>query len=236
MNKKELYRFNVKIKEEEIPVVFLKPDVDQQELAAHFFSQRFNEYVGEGFMTRAMMYKKLGDTNTKEQTDAIAKALQHHMEASRIIEFLNSSPKKLTKAQKTKLTNAEEDFAESRKALVDYESHTRNQFAHTADKKAEDKLVEWYLFNCSFYEEKLGEKTSLFPVFKGDDFDAKRRLYLTMADEDFESEDENLIKNKELFAASFEKLVTVISLFINGLAKNKEEMEKQLSELESSSG
>jgi hypothetical protein len=61
-------------------------------------------------------------------------------------------------------------------------------------------------------------------------------LYLTMADEDFESEDENLIKNKELFAASFEKLVTVISLFINGLAKNKEEMEKQLSELESSSG
>ena len=49
-----------------------------------------------------------------------------------------------------RLREAKEDFVSTRKIITDYEIALREQFSQTADAKAENKLIEWFVFNFSF--------------------------------------------------------------------------------------
>ena len=77
----------------------------------------------------------------------------------------------------------------------------RGQFNQTADAKAEQKLVEWFILKFTFFEEELKEenKTELFPLFQGENYNEKREHYLELSDPDSENDDAAFIKARSIF-------------------------------------
>lgn len=214
-------------------VVFAKPSMATIEEAEFFYGQKFNEYINAGFLTKAMLSKKMGDLgglSSKLSMEGLQKAIMDNIEASRRIEFYDGASN-LTEEQKTALEEAKATFMDTKTQVVEYEQIMRSQFSQTADAKAEQKLIEWLVFHQSFYEEEVGDKKQLFPIFAGDTFEDKRSVYLNMCEDIDDIEDPSLLKAKTLFDSSFTTLVRVASIWYNKIAEKQEDIEKALSEM-----
>jgi hypothetical protein len=201
--------------------------------AEFFYGQEFNKYINSGFLTKAMLSKKMGDIGglaSKLSIEGLQKSIIDNMSAAKTIEFYGGS-KDLTEEQKEKLTEAERVFVQTKTEVFEYEQIMRSQFSQTADAKAEQKLIEWLVFNQSFYEEKVGDKTQLFPLFEGDSFDEKRANYLGLCENFEDIEDPSLLKIKYIFDQSFTPLVRVASIWYNKIAEKPEDIEKAMNEM-----
>lgn len=214
-------------------VVIVKPTVAEVENGEFFYGQKYNEYINAGFLTKAMLSKKMGDLGgftSKNDSDVLQRLLMENVEAARIVQFYGEA-KNLDKEQKEKLKNAQDDFVSTQKRIYEYQESLREQFAQTADAKAEQKLVEWFVFNYSFYEDKVDKEKELFPIFQGESFDDKRNFYLALSDEDTKIDDEDFKKAKEIFDASHETLIRVISIWFNKMGNDQESIDKALKDL-----
>jgi len=264
---KELYSFNVsRVVRSEVPhikktkdgpvettkkvkktiknrIVFTKPSISQREDADFFYGQKFNEYINAGFLTKAMLAKKMGDLGgmtSKSASDTVSDVILENIEAARTIEFFGGS-KELNEEQKAKLKNAERTFADTKKTIYEYEISLRDQFGQTADAKAEQKLIEWLVLNFSYYEDTVEgkDKTQLFPIFQGDSYEHKRNLLLLLQEDeedDVSIEDTGLseidfLKLKKLYQSAFDTLIKVSSIWYNQLGKDQESIQESLDNL-----
>ena len=264
---KELYSFDVKRKiQKEVPtvkktkdgtvettkkvtktlknrVVFVKPTVAQKEDADFFYGQKFNEYINAGFLTKAMLAKKMGDIggmNSKKTNETMSEIIMENIEAARVVTFFKGA-ENLNEEQKEELKNAENKFAETKKVIYEYEIAVRDQFGQTADAKAEQKLIEWLVLNFSYYEDKIEGKdnSELFPIFVGENYDQKRKLLIALQEDEEDPnaikyedlDDVNFLKCKNLFEAAFDTLVRVSSVWYNNLGNDQKSIQKSLDEL-----
>lgn len=214
-------------------VVFTKPSISTLEEAEFFYGQKFNEYINSGFLTKAMLSKKMGDLgglSSKASIEGLQKAISENIDAARTIEFFEGA-KDLNEDQKEKLENAKEIFALTKTQVMEYEQAIRSQFSQTADAKAEQKLIEWLVFNQSFYEESIENKKQLFPIFEGDSFEEKRAIYLALCEDVEDIKESSLIKIKPIFDASFTTLVRAASIWYNKIADNQKEIEQAINDL-----
>jgi hypothetical protein len=203
------------------------------EEAEFFYGQKFNEYINSGFLTKAMLNKKMGDIgglSSKVTVESLQKAIVDNIEASRVIEFYGSS-KDLTEEQQNKLDEAKLTFSSTKSQVTDYEQAIRSQFSQTADVKSEQKLIEWLIFHLAFYEEDVDGKKELFPIFEGDSFEDKRYMYMELCEKIEDIENHNLYKVKAIFDKSFETLARVASIWYNKIAENQEDIDKALKEM-----
>ena len=214
-------------------IVLEKPSVSEVESAEFFYGQKFNEYINAGFLTKAMLNKKMGDLGgiaSKAVNERIQALFMENVEASRAIEFYGGS-KKLTDEQEEKLKDSKERFLMSKKEIHEYEMSVREQFSQTADAKAEQRLIEWFVFNFSYYEDSVDDKKELFALFEGENFDEKREYFLHLSDNDSEIKDTNFLKHKNIFEDSYETLIRAISIWYNKLGSDQESIAKSLKEL-----
>jgi hypothetical protein len=214
-------------------VVFVKPSMATIEEAEFFYGQKFNEYINSGFLTKAMLNKKMGDIggfSSKISIEKLQKSIIDNMEASRTIEFFGESTD-LTEEQKEKLQEAKGIFVSTKNDIFEHEQSMRSQFSQTADAKAEQKLIEWLVFNLSYYEEEVDSKKQLFPIFQGDSFDQKRRFYLELCESIEDIDDQSLLKIKNIFDQSFNTLVRTASIWYNKIAEKQEDIEKAINEM-----
>lgn len=210
-------------------IVFVKPTKAEIEDAEFFYSQKFNEFLNSGLLSRAMLNKKMSDNGglaSKDDTQYLEKLLKANLDASQVIEFFGSA-KDLSKEQVVQLEEAKAKLAITQKQLTDFETAVNSQYNHTADVKAEQRLYEFFIFNFSFYEESVGDKKQLFPMFSGDTYDEKRDFFLTISEDEEEiKEDEDLLKHKSIFEKSFERLIQVVNVWYRGYGKTQEEIDK----------
>lgn len=214
-------------------IVLAKPNHGDIEDAEFFYGQKYNELINAGFLTKAMLAKKMGDSggmSSKLTSDRINRLFLDNMEASKTVEFFSGS-KNLTEEQKEQLKQAEETFIGSKKELAEYEEMMNAQFRQTADAKAEQKLIEWLVFHFSYYEDEIDEKKQLFPVFKGDDYEEKREFYLTLAGDEEDIDDAPTIKVKKIYDESFNTLIRAINIWYNKMGTDQESIDKVLKEL-----
>lgn len=214
-------------------VIFAKPHASLIEEGEFFYGQKYNEYINAGFFTRAMLNKKMGDIGgmvSKFSIETLQKAITENIEASRIIEFYDAA-KDLDEEQQQKLNDAKLIFASTRTQIMEYEQSLRSQFSQTADVKAEQKLLEWLVFNLSFYEDEIDGKKEFFPIFEGNNYDEKKRFYLDLCESIEDIENSAALKVKNIFDQSFETLFRVASIWYNKIAKTQEEIEKALKEI-----
>jgi hypothetical protein len=259
---KELYSFEVKRKvEERVPhvrktkngpvettkkvtktlknrIVFARPSISQVEDADFFYGQKYNEYINAGFLTKAMLAKKMGDLGgltSKVTEERMNQVIVENMEASRSIEFFEGAENP-TNEQEEQLKEAKESFAASRAELHEYESAIRSQFSQTADSKAEIKVIEWLVLYFSYFEDELGTanettKRDLFPIFTGEDYALKRESMLEMQEHDSEITDITFLRNKELFEKAFDTLIKVASIWYNKLGEDQKSIDEAMKDL-----
>mgnify|MGYP004337701717 CR=1 FL=1 len=215
-------------------VVFAKPNISAIEDAEFFYGQKFNEYINAGFLTKAMLAKKMGDNgglNSEVASDRMADIVKKNMAASKVIEFF-AGAKDLTEEQKQQLQEAEEDFIATQAEVHEYEVALASQFNQTADAKAEQKLIEWLVLKFSFYEEEAEDKKKLFPLFEGESYETKRNSMIMLQElEDEDIEDAVLHKLKAVFDKSFDTLIRVVSIWYNKLGTDQESIDKVLKDL-----
>ncbi len=214
-------------------IVFVKPSMSTVEAAEFFYGQKFNEYINAGFLTRAMLNKKMGDIGglaSKMTQEGLQKLILDNINATQLVEFYGGS-KTLNEEQTKLLEQAKEKIVSTRTEILEYEQAMRSQFSQTADTKAEQKLIEWLVFNQSFYEEEVDNKKQLFPLFAGDSFDEKRALYLELCEDISDIQDPTVLKIKNIFDQSFSTLVRVASIWYNKIADTQETIDKALQEM-----
>jgi len=214
-------------------IIFEKPSFSDIESAEFFYGQKYNELINAGFLTKAMLNKKIGDMGgqaSKMMQEAANKAILDNIESAKVIEFYEGQ-KDLEKEQKTKLEEAKETFLSSRKTIEEFETSFREQYNQTAETKAEQKIIEWFLFNFSHYEVDSEGKTEIFPLFRGEDFDEKRETYLDLCEDLEDMNDKTLVAEKIIFDAAFQKLAMVVNIWYSKLATDQKGIDEKLKEI-----
>ena len=214
-------------------IAVAKPNFADIENGEFFYGQKYNEFINAGFLTKAMMNKRIGDiggSSSKLSQEIMNKAFLDYMDSAKVIEFYEGH-NDLEEDQKSKLEEAKIKFFEAQKTINDFETSYRNQYSQTADAKAEQKIIEWFIFNFSYYEEKVDGQKQLFPIFEGDNYEQKRDYYLLLCEDIEFIEDTSLLKNKAIFDKSFIKLVQVINVWYNKLASSQDDIDKKMKEI-----
>ena len=225
--------FKTKTKTVSNRVVFAKPSFADIENAEFFYGQQYNDFINAGYLTRFLLNNKIGDSggsSSKLSSEIINKAFVDNMEAAKVIEFYEGQ-KDLNEEQEKKLQEAKETFAETQRTVAEFEEFYRIQYNQTAEAKAEQKLIEWFIFNFSYYEDKVNDSVELFPLFLGDDFDQKRAHYLQLCEDEEDIEDISLLDNKAIFDLSFHTLARVANLWYNKMGANQKEIEEKMKDV-----
>ena len=207
-----------------------KPSASEVEDGEFFYGQKFNEFINAGFLTKAMLGKKMGNIMSENDEDRMQTVILENVEAARVVEFYGEA-KDLDEEQKKKLEDAQKKFVSTQKEIQEWQTAMSSQFSQTADAKAEQKLIEWFVFNFSYYEDKVDDKIEHFPIFQGETFDDKRNFFLKVTDEDTKLENEDLLKSKEIFDKSYETLIKVVTIWFNKMGEDQKSIDKAMKEL-----
>lgn len=238
---KELYSFSVEIEKEveevtekvddngektkitkmvkkPVPITLriMRPTRRQLDEAGLEYSKELSKMIKLGLLTKAMIVKKYADTGgvlTEEESRLIMSMQKESNEL--MLKFLDlSTNKKRTPEQDQELKEVTEKLNEVRTNLAKVESSYSSLFDETADVKAMNHTVLWYILMLTkISKPKLDENgqetddVEWVDFFKGDDFEEKK-------DDLYQKEDED----DEIYALARKKLTYFVSFWYNGAA------------------
>jgi hypothetical protein len=190
--------------------VIKQPTRRQMEEADMEFSIQMSKCVKDGILTKAMLLNKYSDTGglmSESEAKDLAKLYGRLGELqTEFTSWKMTDKKKFTEKQQKVV----EDMAALRREIAQTETNFAALLNHTADHKAQTRVVTWYLLSLSHIE-KDGE---IVPYFEGDDFNAKEEYMFKL-----EEEEDNL------FAAVYQKLTAFISFWYFSVSAEKEDFE-----------
>lgn len=210
------------VKEKEpVEIQIRKPSRRELEEAELVYSVEMSQCIKKGILTKAMLAKKYSDSgglfseeDSYEYADFYKEALDLQNEYMRL-----DTVKRKTKEQKEKFEEIKQKMAINRKKIVDFESNFQSLFDHTADVKAQNKVLLWYCLNLTYIYDSDSDK--FVEYFKGDDFDEKVAYYYNLE----ESED-------ELYFDLIKKASTTIAFWFFNQASTQEEFEEIMKKAE----
>ena len=206
----------------EVPytVTLYEPSRRQVEDADMEFSIEMSKCIKRGILTKAMLAKKYSDSGgllTEEDSQRLVRSY------SKLAEIQNDlgrvmAKKKKTQEEKDAETRLTEEFATVRREIVDLETAYQNVFNHTADTKAQNRTILWYLVNLSFVTDSAGIERQMFD---GEDYDE-------MLD-DYYQKDE---KGDEVYDLCREKLMAFVSFWYFSQNTSDEDFQKLEEEID----
>ena len=239
---KDLYTFTVSFnmpnskKKEKAEIVLKKPNNSMIENAEFYYASKFNEYLNAGFLSKAMVQKKISDLGGalgKATEENITNEITNIFDAQRIVQFYSSSKTEdLTEEQKQKLDKAKKLLAKSQKTLVEYNTNLSSMFNQTADVKAQEKLIKWLALFCSFSKENIGSKIGEFELFEGASLKEKGVFYSKILDEEYDSNDLDIAKKAEIIKEASSTIGRVFAIWYNGFGSDQKTVKEQLDAIE----
>jgi len=197
--------------------VFLrKPTRTQVEDGDMFYSIWLNKFIKMGLLTRAMLAKKqvdVGGTLNEDDKMNYAKLyLQLFEKQQNVIRYSAKDADTMSLDEKERLDKAIADLAVIRKQLSDFEAAQASIFDHTADVKARNKTITWFLLHLSYYVKGEDDDASIVPLFPGTDYDEK---YLSYQEADEDQED--------IFVKTIDRLSTIATIwYMSGVQEQDE--------------
>lgn len=191
---------------EKYPIEFIikKPSRRQLEEADTEYSIAMSQSIKKGILTKAMLAKKYADSggaltekDAQELLDNYKKLSDLEQEVTRMA-ISGYDEKDID--QKTKAKKINDELTVVKRQIVDLETNYQTIFAHTADIKAQQTTVLWYLLHLTYIQYDLDGSTSPSLYFTGKTFEDKLDNYY----EKDESSD-------EIFNKVINKLTTIIS-------------------------
>jgi hypothetical protein len=222
VKEKKIIKETRKVKDKEETVFVIKqPTRRQMEDADMEFSIEMSRCVKEGILTKAMLLNKYSDVGgMMSEEDAKILAKMYGELAELQTKFTNfklkeQDPEKFTEKQK----EVYEEITTLRRTIATIETNYSALLNHTADNRAQNKVISWYLLSLTNIESK---DKSLTPFFPGETYDDKKeRLYKMEEEED------------ALLGVVYDKLMAFVSFWYFSVSANTtdfEELEKDMNE------
>ena len=126
---------------------------------------------------------------------------------------------KKTEKQKERLEELKKTLAETRRQIVESESAMQSLFDHTADTKAQNRLLLWYTLMLTHVQEEEDESPKAY--FKGEEFEQKMEDYYSKEDE-----------SSDFYHELVKKVTTVLAFWFFNQASAPEEFNKLIEDLE----
>lgn len=208
---------------EKVPVqIRLKrPSRRELEDAELEYSVEMSRCVKRGILTKAMLYKKYSDTGgvwTEDEAKDYGKLYKKTFEIQNEYVRLETVEGK-TKEQEKKLEDLKEELAVIRRKVVDAETSMETLFNHTADTKAQNRLLLWYTLMLTHTQNEDDENP--VPYFEGDDFDEKIEDYYLKEEE-----------ASEFYTDVIKKVTTILAFWFFNQASSPKEFSQLIEDLE----
>jgi hypothetical protein len=205
----------VKKVKKEIPYTFFirKPNRALSDDAALFYSVSVSQGIKAGLMTIPQLEKRNandGGLLSEDQQKQFSKLAEEFYALEKDLQKLEIKTE-LSEDEKTAKSDTIKKLADCRLKLNDYESLRATAYENTAEYRARNQTIVWWLLNLS-YKEENGKEEPFFGV-------GKHEEKLTKYDEVVDSEDDFL--NKVLG-----KFLTYVGLWATNRASTPEEFEK----------
>jgi len=184
---------------------------DEAEL---FYGVKLSEGVKAGLLTRTLLNKRyvddggiLADKAKNAESDAYKDLYDAQNELQRLDALEEKDRPDYFQTKKQEL---QDKISVIKNSLTELEMQKESLFDNTAETRARNKVITWWILFLSYYE-KNGEKQ---PFFGEGDYEARMNKY----DEIFESEDPHLVKTANAF-------IYFISFWYVGRANSKEDFD-----------
>jgi hypothetical protein len=211
---------------EEVPVrvVLKKPTRTQLEDGDMFYSIWLNKYIKMGLLTRAMLAKQhldVGGSLTEEEKQRYAQLYVRLYEKQQAVQrFGLKTPSERTNDENERLAKAVEELGVIRKELSDFEAVQASMFDHTADIKARNKTITWYLLNLTHIVEGDSDDAESAPLFKGETYDDKYESYMELDEQD-----------DPVYMNSIDKLSSLATIWYMSGVSGQEDFDRLLEEI-----
>ena len=213
----------------EIPfkVIIKEPTRRELEEADMEFSIEMSRCIKKGILTKAMLAKKYSDTGgLLSENDANALVDLYGKLADLETAYTqntikNRDVKKLPKKTQDIIAELNGKMAITRRDIVTLESSYQSLFNHTADTKAQNKIILWYVTHLSYYKCEEQEVQEPEPLFPGDTFEQKIDAY-HLKDEMEDS----------LFQLAAGKLASVLSYWYFSPTPAKKDFDKIINDID----
>lgn len=183
-------------------VIMKEPTRRQVEEAELEFSVEMSKCIKRGILTKAMLAKKYSDTGgllAEEDAQALTKMYIKYGELSQESEQLAWATAGDSSKSKEKKELLAGKLSLLKKDIINVETSYSNLFNHTADNKAENKVIQWYILNLTYLQKE--DEDDYVPMFSGSDFDQKLEMFYEM--EESGNEFYNLVGGKVAALFSF---------------------------------
>jgi hypothetical protein len=208
---------------EKVPVVvkIKRPSRRELEEAELEYSVEMSRCVKKGILTKAMLAKKYSDTGgvfSEDDAKDYSKLYKEILDLQNSYIRLDSVTKK-TQKQKDKLEAVKKDLADKKRQIVETETSMQSLFDHTADTKAQNRLLMWYSLMLTHVQREDDEEPKQY--FEGIDFEDK-------LDDYYKKEDEG----SELYNQIIKKVSTTLAFWFFNQASTPEEFNKIIEDVE----
>jgi hypothetical protein len=183
------------------------------------YSITLSKCISEGILTKQMLAKKYSDAGGIMSEYDAKKLLDLYVESDDISNKLAriQSMGGRTKKNKQVIEKLTEELTVKRRDIVDMETNHQSLFNHTADIKAQNAVVRWYVLNLVNIFDELEDK--FIPYFKGN-YDEKTDTY-------YKKEDEG----EEIHEKIMSKAASIVSLWFFNDVENSEEIDSLLEKI-----
>jgi uncharacterized coiled-coil protein SlyX len=211
-----------KVKEKvPIKVRLKRPSRRELEDAELEYSVEMSRCVKRGILTKAMLYKKYSDTGgvwSEDDAKDYGKLYREIFDIQNEYARLETVEKK-TEKQEKKLEDLKNRLAETKRQIVEAESAMQTLFDHTADIKAQNRLLLWYTLMLTHIQGE--EEDDPITYFKGESFEEKM--------EDFYLKEDEL---SDFYVTLVKKVSTIFAFWFFNQASTPDEFNKLIEDVE----
>ena len=204
-----------------VTIKLKKPSRRELEEAELEFSVEMSRCVKKGILTKAMLAKKYSDTgglmsedDAASLVDSYKKVFDLQNEFSRL-EIVQTK----TEKQTARVDEITKELAETRRRIVEFESNYQSLFDHTADVKAQNRLILWYVIMLTYIQEEGEENPQ--PYFGKGDFEERLEEYYKKEESD-----------DSLYFLIAKKAATILAFWFFNQASDKESFDGLMTKLE----
>lgn len=187
------------------------------------FSIEMSRCIKMGIVTKAMLlnnYTDAGGLVSKKDMDHLKKAYKEFNKLHDKITEINLKPEKeRTEKEKKTLKTNQEEVAILQKQIVESEASYLTLFNHTADTKAQNKIILWYILFLTYFKDPSKNHEDFVEFFEGKDFEEKEEFLYEMEE-----------KEDEMYQKIYSKLATIVSFWYFSGKTDKKEIENVLAE------
>jgi hypothetical protein len=168
-----------------------------------------------------MLAKKYSDTGgifSEDESKNYAKLYKDILDLQNEYIRLDSADKKDEKQSK-RFEVIKTEIAEAKRNIIEIESNFQSFFDHTADIKAQNRLLLWYVINLTYIQDEDSSEPRAY--FKGDDFESKI--------EDYYLKEES---GDQFYFQAIKKSSTILAFWFFNQASEPKEFDELITKME----